>query len=185
MSALAPDARLAHSRQIEGHSSGFGRKRRRDMGTPITTTISSTQDRRTYTPARIGSPDDGDTRFTTPCFFVGFPDDANVGFRMIELIADDNTPYACFWVDLRNGPLVIEVPPNVLCLMNDRCYRWVADLGITGPAQQTAGGTCCCRPITRARCLEATTSCSPKRRATSSSGAASKWMAISNSGQTW
>jgi hypothetical protein len=55
-----------------------------------------------------------------------------VDSRTIELTANDNTPYTWFWIDLSKGPLVIEVPPKVLGLVNDMWYRWVADLGVTG-----------------------------------------------------
>ena len=37
-----------------------------------------------------------------------------VDSRTIELTANNNTPYTWFWLDLRNGPLVLEVPPKVL-----------------------------------------------------------------------
>jgi len=56
-----------------------------------------------------------------------------VDARTVELTANDNTPYTWFWIDLRKGPLVIEVPPKVLGLVNDMWYRWVVDLGILGP----------------------------------------------------
>jgi hypothetical protein len=42
--------------------------------------------------------------------------------RTIELTANDNTPYTWFWVDLHNGPLVVEVPTKVLDLVNDMWY---------------------------------------------------------------
>lgn len=31
------------------------------------------------------------------------------------------------------GPIVVEIPPMVLGAVNDMQYRWVVDLGITGP----------------------------------------------------
>jgi len=62
-----------------------------------------------------------------------------VDSRTIELTANDNTPYTWFWINLNNGPLVIEVPPKVLGLINDMWYRWVTDVGITGP-DKGAGG---------------------------------------------
>jgi hypothetical protein len=110
------------------------------MVTSIATTITGTQNRKTATPAsaRTESPEDVD-RVATSCFFDGLPDYANVEVSTIELIAEDNTPYAWFWVDLRNGPLVIEVPPKVLCLINDTKYRWGADLGVTGPGSGNNG----------------------------------------------
>jgi hypothetical protein len=62
-----------------------------------------------------------------------------VDARTIELTANDNTPYTWFWIDLSKGPLVIEVPPKVLGLVNDMWYRWVVDLGITGPDKGKGG----------------------------------------------
>ena len=62
-----------------------------------------------------------------------------VDSRTVELTANDNTPYTWFWVDLRGGPLVVEVPPRVLGLINDMFYAWVADVGITG-ADRGRGG---------------------------------------------
>lgn len=57
----------------------------------------------------------------------------------IELTANDNTPYTWFWVDLRNGPLVIEAPPKVLGLVDDIWYHWNGDIGITGPDKGKGG----------------------------------------------
>jgi hypothetical protein len=62
-----------------------------------------------------------------------------VDSRTIELTANDNTPYTWFWLDLRNGPLVLEVPPRVLGLINDMWYRWAGDVGITGPDKGKGG----------------------------------------------
>ncbi|HCB50258.1 MAG TPA: hypothetical protein DEP47_12240, partial [Chloroflexi bacterium] len=56
-----------------------------------------------------------------------------VDSRTVELTANDNTVYTWFWLDLRDGPLVLEVPPKVLGLIDDMWYHWVGDLGITGP----------------------------------------------------
>jgi hypothetical protein len=62
-----------------------------------------------------------------------------VDSRTIELTANNNTPYTWFWLDLRQGPLVLEVPPKVLGLIDDMWYRFTVDLGITGP-DKGAGG---------------------------------------------
>jgi hypothetical protein len=59
--------------------------------------------------------------------------------RTIELTANNNTPYTWFWIDLHNGPLVLEAPPKVLGLVDDVWYHWVADIGITG-ADKGKGG---------------------------------------------
>lgn len=59
--------------------------------------------------------------------------------KTLELTANNNTPYTWFWIDLRKGPLVLEVPPNVLGLVNDMWYRWAGDLGITGQDKGKGG----------------------------------------------
>ncbi len=62
-----------------------------------------------------------------------------VDSRTVELTANDNTPYTWFWLDLRVGPLVLEVPPKVLGLIDDMWYHWTVDLGITGPDRGEGG----------------------------------------------
>jgi hypothetical protein len=62
-----------------------------------------------------------------------------VDSHTVELTANDNTPYTWFWLDLHKGPMVIEVPPKVLGLVDDMWYHWVGDLGITG-ADKGRGG---------------------------------------------
>jgi len=59
--------------------------------------------------------------------------------RSINLTANTNTAYSWPWIDLRNGPLVFEVPPKVLGTVNDMWYRWVVDVGITGPDKGEGG----------------------------------------------
>ena len=59
--------------------------------------------------------------------------------RQIFLTANDNTVYSWTWIDLTDGPLVVEVPPQVLGLVDDMWYRWVTDVGITG-ADKGEGG---------------------------------------------
>ncbi|MFM7674546.1 MAG: DUF1254 domain-containing protein [Synechococcus sp.] len=62
-----------------------------------------------------------------------------VDSRTVELTANDNTPYTWFWLDLRQGPLVLEVPPKVLGLVNDMWYSWSGDVGITGEDRGRGG----------------------------------------------
>jgi hypothetical protein len=47
--------------------------------------------------------------------------------------------YSWTWIDLSNGPLVVEVPPKVLGAINDMWLRWVIDVGITGPDEGKGG----------------------------------------------
>lgn len=59
--------------------------------------------------------------------------------RTVELTANDNTIYNFMWLDTKKGPLVLEVPPEVLGLVNDFWYRWVGDVGITGEDRGKGG----------------------------------------------
>lgn len=62
-----------------------------------------------------------------------------VDSKTVELTANDNTVYSFIWLDTHKGPLVVEIPPMVLGLIDDFWYHWVADVGITG-ADQGKGG---------------------------------------------
>jgi hypothetical protein len=62
-----------------------------------------------------------------------------VDSKTVELTANDNTVYSFIWLDTSKGPLVVEIPPKVLGLIDDMWYRWVADVGITG-ADRGKGG---------------------------------------------
>ena len=59
--------------------------------------------------------------------------------KTVELTANDNTIYNFMWVDTSKGPLVAEIPPKVLGMVDDFWYKWVADIGITG-ADKGEGG---------------------------------------------
>ena len=59
--------------------------------------------------------------------------------RSVFLTPNTQTPYSWMWLDLRGGPLVLEAPPKVLGALNDMWYRWVVDIGFTGP-DKGAGG---------------------------------------------
>jgi hypothetical protein len=59
--------------------------------------------------------------------------------RTVELTANDNTIYSFIWIDTKKGPLVVEVPPMVLGLIDDFWYSWVADIGITGADKGKVG----------------------------------------------
>jgi hypothetical protein len=59
--------------------------------------------------------------------------------RTVGLTFNTSTPYAWMWIDLHDGPLVAEVPPGVLGAINDHWYRWVVDIGMTGPDKGQGG----------------------------------------------
>ena len=62
-----------------------------------------------------------------------------VDARTVVLTANNNTPYTWFWLDLRNGPLVLEAPPKVLGLIDDMWYQYVTDIGFVGPDKGKGG----------------------------------------------
>jgi hypothetical protein len=59
--------------------------------------------------------------------------------RSLYLSPNSDTVYALGWLDLSNGPLVVEVPAGVLGGLNDAWSRYVGDMGIAG-ADKGAGG---------------------------------------------
>ena len=59
--------------------------------------------------------------------------------RSLFLTANSTTVYALLCVDLKDGPMVLRVPPRVLGPVDDADFRWVTDVGLTGP-DKGAGG---------------------------------------------
>lgn len=59
--------------------------------------------------------------------------------RSLFLTANSETIYNLMWVDTKGGPLVIEVPPHVLGMIDDFWMRYVADLGNAGPDRGQGG----------------------------------------------
>ena len=116
------------------------------------------------------TPDTADTLFkhldyihAVQAFLVGVPAASMVAMRhgMEEVRATDGyiaifqdlmnsntlflTPntesiYCCTWLDLKDGPIVVESPPNTLGMLNDMWFRYVTDLGNAGP-DDGKGGT--------------------------------------------
>ena len=59
--------------------------------------------------------------------------------KSLFLTANTTTPYTVLYLSTKDGPLVVEIPPNVLGPMDDAWFRWVSDVGFTGP-DKGAGG---------------------------------------------
>jgi len=57
----------------------------------------------------------------------------------IGLIYNTSTSYCYSWLDLRDGPVVLEVPANVYGGIDDTWCRWVVDVGQTGPDRGEGG----------------------------------------------
>ena len=53
--------------------------------------------------------------------------------KSLFLTANTETVYNLMWLDLKDGPLVIETPPNVLGIIDDFWFHYVADVGNAGP----------------------------------------------------
>lgn len=62
-----------------------------------------------------------------------------VDSRTVELTANDNTIYNFIWLDTHKGPVVVEVPPKSLGAIDNAWYKWVTDIGITGPDKGKGG----------------------------------------------
>jgi len=59
--------------------------------------------------------------------------------KTLFLTANTTTVYSFMWVNTKEGPIVIEVPPKVLGMIDDFWFRWVGDLGVTGPDKGKGG----------------------------------------------
>jgi len=59
--------------------------------------------------------------------------------KSLFLTANTTTPYTILYLDTKGGPLVLEIPPEVLGPIDDAWFRWVSDVGITGPDRGKGG----------------------------------------------
>ena len=59
--------------------------------------------------------------------------------RSLYLTANTESIYIGTYLDLSNGPMVVESPPNTLGMLNDMFFRYVADLGNAGPDKGKGG----------------------------------------------
>ena len=59
--------------------------------------------------------------------------------RSLYLTANTESIYTLAWIDLKDGPVVIESPPNTLGLVDDFWFHYVTDLGNAGPDKGKGG----------------------------------------------
>ncbi|MBX3157732.1 MAG: DUF1254 domain-containing protein [Deltaproteobacteria bacterium] len=59
--------------------------------------------------------------------------------RSLFLTANADTVYFVAFLDLGDGPVVVDVPPRVLGVADDMWFRWVTDFGISGPDRGEGG----------------------------------------------
>ena len=62
-----------------------------------------------------------------------------VDSRSLFLTGNTETVYNVVWFNTKDGPVVIEVPPGVLGVIDDFWFRYVADIGNVGPDQGKGG----------------------------------------------
>src|SRR5262245_20570381 len=68
--------------------------------------------------------------------------DANSRF----LTANADTVYFVGFIDLIQGPMVLETPPDALGTLGGYWWRWVIDFGLPRPDRGLGGNARCCRP---------------------------------------
>ncbi len=59
--------------------------------------------------------------------------------KSLFLTANADTIYVIGGLDLTKGPIVVEVPPEVLGTVQDAWFRWVIDMGLPGPDRGLGG----------------------------------------------
>jgi hypothetical protein len=59
--------------------------------------------------------------------------------KALFLTANTESIYAATWLDLREGPIVVESPPNTLGFVDDAFFNYVTDLGNAGPDRGQGG----------------------------------------------
>ena len=75
----------------------------------------------------------GPANITIPTF------EENLNARSLFLTPNATTPYTWIWINLHDGPLVVEVPPMTLGMIDDFWFKYVADIGIVGPDKGKGG----------------------------------------------
>ena len=60
--------------------------------------------------------------------------------RTLFLTPNTESVYGVLWLDLSDGPMVLETPPDVLGFIDDAWFRYVLDFGRVGP-DRGKGGT--------------------------------------------
>lgn len=72
--------------------------------------------------------------------------------KSLFLTANTTTPYTIAWLDLKDGPLVLEIPAMVLGPIDDALFKWDTDIGFTGPDKGKGGKYLLLPQVTKGRC---------------------------------
>ncbi len=58
----------------------------------------------------------------------------------VQLLTPNTTViYVFMWMDLKDSPMVMEVPPRVMGIIDDHWFKYVADFGMAGPDKGKGG----------------------------------------------
>ncbi len=59
--------------------------------------------------------------------------------QTLFLTGNTTTMYCSFEINTKNEPIVVEIPPMVLGMVDDAFFRYITDVGLTGPDQGKGG----------------------------------------------
>lgn len=59
--------------------------------------------------------------------------------KSLFLTANADTLYFFSFLDLSKGPVVVEMPPRTMSVVDDMWFRWVTDMGMSGPDRGLGG----------------------------------------------
>src|SRR3984885_15103792 len=59
--------------------------------------------------------------------------------KSLFLTGNTDSVYFSTWLDLKDGPLVLETPPKVLAFLNDFWFQYITDIGNAGPDKGQGG----------------------------------------------
>ncbi|MEN8806570.1 MAG: DUF1254 domain-containing protein, partial [Desulfobacterales bacterium] len=59
--------------------------------------------------------------------------------KALLLTGNTTVVYGFMWIDLKDGPMVMETPPNVLGIIDNSWFRYLTDFGNAGPDKGKGG----------------------------------------------
>ena len=59
--------------------------------------------------------------------------------KALLLTPNTTTVYGTAEINVKDGPVVMEIPPGVLGMVDDAYFRWITDVGVTGPDKGKGG----------------------------------------------
>ncbi|MGB5267218.1 MAG: DUF1254 domain-containing protein, partial [Polyangiales bacterium] len=65
--------------------------------------------------------------------------DGRLDSKGLLLTGNTTVVYTFMWIDLKDGPMVMETPPHVLGIIDDAWFHYVTDFGDAGPDKGQGG----------------------------------------------